>query len=108
MFPMARTDRSPPSKGTSTPETPWISAWDCGRGLGAAFVALCVQFGRERYGAARFRLSVAAFNERAIRTYKRAGFSVEREVTNRVFHNKFYIMTGAFAGSEGQFRRTDT
>lgn len=80
----------------------------CGRGLGAAFVALCVQFGREQYGAARFRLSVAAFNERAIRTYKRAGFSVEREVTNRVFHNKFYIMTGTFAGSEGQFRRTDT
>ncbi|MDE6997841.1 MAG: GNAT family N-acetyltransferase [Oscillospiraceae bacterium] len=71
----------------------------CGRGLGAAFTALCLRFARERYGASRFRLSVAAFNERAIKVYQKAGFSIEREVTNSFVHHKFYIMTGVLAGS---------
>ena len=71
----------------------------CGQGMGAAFTALCMDFARERYGAVRFRLSVAAFNERAIKAYKKAGFSVECEVTNQVFRNKFYIMTGPCAGA---------
>lgn len=71
----------------------------CGRGIGAAFTALCMRFARERYGAVRFRLSVAAFNERAVKAYKKAGFSMECEVTNQVFRNKFYIMTGSCAGT---------
>ena len=71
----------------------------CGRGLGEAFIALCLGFGAERYGADRFRLSVAAFNARAVRAYQRAGFSIECEVTNSVFRNTFYIMTGARAGA---------
>lgn len=45
-----------------------------GRGLGAAFVAAATTFGRERLGARRYRLTVAAFNQRAIRVYARAGF----------------------------------
>lgn len=73
----------------------------CGRGLGEAYVFACLRFARERYGAERFRLSVAAFNKRAIRVYERAGFRVECEVTNSVFRNKFYIMTGEFAGKSG-------
>jgi RimJ/RimL family protein N-acetyltransferase len=45
-----------------------------GRGAGVAFVVAVLAFGRERFGASRFRLSVAAFNRRAIRVYERAGF----------------------------------
>ena len=71
----------------------------CGRGLGAEFTARCLRFGRERYGADKFRLSVAAFNERAIGCYRKAGFSVECEVTHSIFHNKFYIMTGVWTGA---------
>jgi len=70
----------------------------CGRGLGAEFIVLCLRFGLEHYEASRFRLTVAAFNQRAIKVYQRAGFSIECEVTHTVFRNKFYIMTGVFSG----------
>jgi ribosomal-protein-alanine N-acetyltransferase len=45
-----------------------------GRGLGLEFVEEGMAFARERFGPTRFRLSVATFNERAIRVYERAGF----------------------------------
>ena len=45
-----------------------------GRGLGLFFVLAGLEFARERYEPARFRLAVAAFNQRAIRVYERAGF----------------------------------
>ncbi len=51
-----------------------------GRGLGEAFVARGIEFARERFAPGRFRLSVAAFNERAIAVYERTGF-----VRTRVF-----------------------
>jgi ribosomal-protein-alanine N-acetyltransferase len=45
-----------------------------GRGHGLEFVEAGMAFARERFGPTRFRLSVATFNERAIRVYERAGF----------------------------------
>ena len=50
-----------------------------GRGNGAAFVGRALAFGREQLGARRFRLTVAEFNQRAMRVYERLGFAeVER------------------------------
>jgi RimJ/RimL family protein N-acetyltransferase len=46
-----------------------------GRGLGLAFVEAALHIGEERFQPPGFRLSVAAFNERAIRVYERAGFT---------------------------------
>jgi RimJ/RimL family protein N-acetyltransferase len=45
-----------------------------GRGLGPRFFQEGLEFGRERYAPKRIRLYVAAFNERAIALYERAGF----------------------------------
>jgi ribosomal-protein-alanine N-acetyltransferase len=45
-----------------------------GRGLGAAFVDLGLEFAQSRFGRRRIVLDVAEFNERAIRVYERAGF----------------------------------
>src|SRR5918995_1112347 len=44
------------------------------RGRGLSFLLAGLEFARDRYAPARFRLAVAAFNQRAIRVYERAGF----------------------------------
>lgn len=45
-----------------------------GKGRGLEFFTAILNFGRERFRPAAFRLTVAAFNQRAIRVYERAGF----------------------------------
>ncbi|MDR1329163.1 MAG: GNAT family N-acetyltransferase [Oscillospiraceae bacterium] len=64
----------------------------CGKGLGLTFVRAALEYAQKEFGAKRFRLSVAAFNERARKVYARAGFVVEREITNSYFNNKYYLM----------------
>jgi [ribosomal protein S18]-alanine N-acetyltransferase len=50
-----------------------------GLGLGESFVAACLRFAAETLGAESYTLAVAAFNQRAITVYQRAGFrEVER------------------------------
>jgi ribosomal-protein-alanine N-acetyltransferase len=49
-----------------------------GGGLGREFVEAGVAFARDRFGPARFRLSVASFNTRAIKVYERLGFRPTR------------------------------
>lgn len=46
-----------------------------GSGLGLEFLEAGLDFARERFSPARFRLSVAEFNERAIKVYERSGFA---------------------------------
>jgi RimJ/RimL family protein N-acetyltransferase len=45
-----------------------------GGGLGAEFLRAGLRFAQENYSPPAFRLTVAAFNRRAIRVYERAGF----------------------------------
>lgn len=54
-----------------------------GRGLGLAFMEAGLAFARERWGTREFTLSVAAFNQRAIRLYEKAGFQAERHFVQR-------------------------
>lgn len=65
----------------------------CGKGLGSSFVSMCMEYGRRAYGQNKFRLSVAAFNQRAVKVYKEVGFSVTGQVTHAQSGDKFYIMT---------------
>jgi RimJ/RimL family protein N-acetyltransferase len=45
-----------------------------GRGIGRKFVERGVEYARSQLGAQRIVLDVAAFNERALKVYGRAGF----------------------------------
>jgi RimJ/RimL family protein N-acetyltransferase len=45
-----------------------------GRGLGLKFFGAGLEFGRRRFRPGRVILAVAAFNERAVKVYERAGF----------------------------------
>jgi [ribosomal protein S18]-alanine N-acetyltransferase len=47
-----------------------------GHGYGLAFVQAGIEFGKQRYAPTSFQLTVAIFNERAIKVYKRAGFTI--------------------------------
>src|SRR5438046_2777252 len=54
-----------------------------GRGLGERFLSGQLAYSRAEWSPARFRLFVAAWNERAIRLYERLGF---REVARETRH----------------------
>ena len=45
-----------------------------GRGLGAEVVVARLRFAKDAYSPPTFRLTVAAFNLRAVRMYERVGF----------------------------------
>jgi ribosomal-protein-alanine N-acetyltransferase len=45
-----------------------------GRGLGRAVIAAGLSFGRRQYGPAAFRVTVAGFNQRALRVVRSFGF----------------------------------
>ena len=46
-----------------------------GEGLGQAFVEAGLEYAKQKLNPATFRLSVAAFNHRAIRVYEKVGFT---------------------------------
>ncbi|MCL2362617.1 MAG: GNAT family N-acetyltransferase [Defluviitaleaceae bacterium] len=64
----------------------------CGRQIGLAFFNDGLDYAQRVFNTKKFRLSVAVFNERAIKVYIKAGFCVTQEVTNSYFKNKFFIM----------------
>jgi len=68
----------------------------CGKGYGLAFFNNGLNYGKKLYGTNKFRLSVATFNERAIKLYMKLGFCTQREVTNSYYKNKFLIMNCKF------------
>ena len=47
----------------------------CGQGLGLDFFSKGLDFARNKLSAKGFRLTVASFNERAIKVYERSGFT---------------------------------
>lgn len=67
----------------------------CGQGLGFDFLSHCLEFAKNKLAAKRFRLTVASFNERAIKIYERIGFKKVHSFI-RVSENgemEFFVMT---------------
>ena len=64
----------------------------CGLGFGPAFLEKGLKYAESLFNTKSFRLSVAVFNVRAIKVYEKAGFYIDREVTNSYYGNKFVIM----------------
>ncbi|CAA9431164.1 MAG: hypothetical protein AVDCRST_MAG22-3304 [uncultured Rubrobacteraceae bacterium] len=54
-----------------------------GRGLGSDFVLAGLRFAKARFSPPAFRLTVAAFNRRAVKVYERSGFDLVREFGDR-------------------------
>ena len=54
-----------------------------GRGLGPEFVRAGLRFARQVFSPPAFRLTVAAFNRRAIKVYEAAGFEAVRSFGDR-------------------------
>jgi [ribosomal protein S18]-alanine N-acetyltransferase len=61
-----------------------------GKGLGYEFVKEGITFAQKQFIAKYFRLTVAAFNLRAIQTYEKVGFTLTSSFyhpkTNKLFH----------------------
>lgn len=67
----------------------------CGRGNGYEFLCDGIKFARDHFSADKYRLTVAAFNKRAIKVYERAGF-VKVDSFQRVLESggmEFWVMT---------------
>jgi RimJ/RimL family protein N-acetyltransferase len=77
-----------------------------GGGLGLEFFQAGLAFAREHYRPRRVFLHVAAFNERALRVYERAGFRVVSSHT-RTFERFGDVLFLTMADSAGGEPRTD-
>ena len=66
----------------------------CGQGLGLDFFREGLVFARTHLSAKRFRLTVAAFNQRAINVYQKAGFEKSDSFTRLAENSKteFLVM----------------
>lgn len=55
-----------------------------GKGFGTEFVKSIIDFGRQKYSYDYIDLTVAKFNKRAIKVYKKLGFKVIEEFVNTI------------------------
>jgi ribosomal-protein-alanine N-acetyltransferase len=66
---------------------------DCtGKGLGQAFVAAGLEFARQKFHPTSFSLSVATFNQRAIRVYEQVGFKPDGVFMNETNGSQYEFL----------------
>lgn len=64
----------------------------CGKGRGVDFLTAGMDYGRAAFPPASFRLTVAAFNERAISVYRKLEFCISSTLTHKISQDSFYLM----------------
>ena len=64
-----------------------------GRGMGSSFAREVIQNGLHKYTANKLRVTIAAFNKRAIRTWEKNGFQHKQNFKRRGNGMEFVIMT---------------
>ncbi|WP_106767543.1 GNAT family N-acetyltransferase [Paenibacillus faecalis] len=67
-----------------------------GQGKGRDFLIAGLDFARKKYKPRKFRLSVAAFNKRAISLYKKVGFISKDTFINKDNETEFILMELVF------------
>jgi len=65
----------------------------CGQGRGKTFIKEGLEFASKEFSKRNFRLTVAAFNERAIKVYENAGFKKERVFQRKNGESSFEFIT---------------
>ncbi len=63
-----------------------------GRGSGSEYIGAVLEFAERRFMPERFRVTIAAFNERALKTWKKAGFAEAEEFLRKNDGRKFFIL----------------
>lgn len=63
-----------------------------GKGLGREFIQAGLEFGKHRFHPARFRLSVATFNQRAIQVYEQFGFTPDKVFMQQTNGGKYEFL----------------
>jgi ribosomal-protein-alanine N-acetyltransferase len=63
-----------------------------GKGLGQAFVEAGLEFAKEKFNPTTFCLSVATFNQRAIRIYERIGFKSDGVFINETNGGRYEFL----------------
>jgi [ribosomal protein S18]-alanine N-acetyltransferase len=66
------------------------------KGLGTSFVMAGIKYAKQNLNEGKFRLTVATFNERAIKTYKKLGFITCGEFKHSKTNKPFYIMKNQY------------
>lgn len=65
-----------------------------GQGLGCIFLAAILAFARQRFAPERFRVTVADFNQRALRVWEKTGFEPVQHFESLHGSQPFEVLTG--------------
>lgn len=65
----------------------------CGKGKGADFMQTGLAFAQKQFAPKSFRLTVAAFNHRAVHLYEKLHFTRTAAVSHLRFGAPFYVLT---------------
>jgi len=61
-----------------------------GKGMGTFFVSVILEYGHATYNPEVFRVTIASFNQRSLKTFQKLGFVIQGSFTRELVDIKFY------------------